>query len=103
MTLSTIRHHPDPEVQGCALANTALGQAAAVFCAMVSGVFLEHIILPCKDRSVRLFDVEPKGKVSESLDSVILFVKEFVPSEAENAQSKLKQLDRPSMRWNVKG
>jgi hypothetical protein len=43
-----------------------------------SGAFLEHIILPCKDRSDKLFDAEPKeGKEFESLDSVILFLKEI--------------------------
>jgi hypothetical protein len=42
-----------------------------------------------------LFDVEPKkGKVAESLDTVILFLKDVVPNEAENAQRKLKRLDR---------
>jgi hypothetical protein len=31
--------------------------------------------------------------VSESLDSVILFLKDVVPNEAGNAQKKLKRLD----------
>jgi hypothetical protein len=47
----TLRHHPDPRLRGCALVVTALGQAASVFCAMDSGAFLKHIILPCKDGS----------------------------------------------------
>ena len=32
-----------------------------------------------------------KGKESESLDSVILFLKEIVPNEAQNAQKKLER------------
>jgi hypothetical protein len=32
--------------------------------------------------------------VSESLDSVIQFLKDVVPNEAENAQRKLKRLDK---------
>jgi hypothetical protein len=31
--------------------------------------------------------------VSESLDSAILFLKEIVPNEAQNAQKKLEQFD----------
>ena len=34
-----VSHCPDPKVRGCALALTALGQAASVLC----GAFLEHI------------------------------------------------------------
>jgi hypothetical protein len=90
----SLRYHPDPRIRGCALAVTALGQAASVFCAMDSGAFLKHVILPCKDGSDRLFEAEPKkGKVSESLDSVILFLKEIVPNEARNAQKKLERFD----------
>ena len=48
---NTLRQYSDPNVQGCALAVTALGQAASVFCAMDSGTSLEHIILSCKDGS----------------------------------------------------
>ena len=40
------RHHPDPKVRGSVLADTALGQAASVFCRVDSGAFLEHVILP---------------------------------------------------------
>jgi hypothetical protein len=69
-----VRHHPDPKVRGCALSNTTLGQAASVFCKAGS---------------------EPKnGKESESLDSVILFLKGVVPNEVESAQRKLKRLDK---------
>jgi hypothetical protein len=32
-----VRHHPDPKIRGCALAETALGQAAFVFCGVDSG------------------------------------------------------------------
>ena len=32
--------------------------------------------------------------MAESLDTVILFLKDVVPNEAENAQRKLKRLDR---------
>jgi hypothetical protein len=39
-----VRHHPDPKLRGCALSNTALGQAASLFCGVNSGAFLEHII-----------------------------------------------------------
>ena len=89
-----LRHHPDPRVQGCALAITALGQAASVFCAMDSGAFPEHIVLPCKNGSDRLFDAESKkGKESESLDSVIIFLRQIVPNEAKNAQMKLERFD----------
>ena len=41
-----IRHHPDPKVQGCSLADTALRQAASVFSTVDSGAFLERIIPP---------------------------------------------------------
>ncbi|KAI0261191.1 hypothetical protein BGY98DRAFT_1104501 [Russula aff. rugulosa BPL654] len=69
----SLLHHPDSRIRGCAFAVTALGQAASVFCAM---------------------DSEPKkGKVSESLDSAILFLKEIVPNEAQNAQKKLERFD----------
>jgi hypothetical protein len=47
----SLLHHPDPRIRGCAFAVTALGQAASVFCAMDSGVFLKYIILLCKDGS----------------------------------------------------
>jgi hypothetical protein len=40
------------------------------------------------------FDAEPQeGKESESLGSVILFLKRIVPREARNAQKSLKQFD----------
>ena len=41
-----LRCHPDPLLQGCALAVTALGQAASQFCAIEAGVFLKHVTLP---------------------------------------------------------
>jgi hypothetical protein len=42
----------------------------------------------------RLFDEEPKdGKVSESFDSVISFLKGTIPNEAEAVQEKLKLSD----------
>jgi hypothetical protein len=41
------------------------------------------------------FDAEPKEeKVSESFDSVIRFLKEIVPNEARNAQTKLELSDK---------
>ena len=40
------------------------------------------------------FDAEPQeGKESESLDSVILFLKKIVPREARTAQKKLERFD----------
>ena len=43
----------------------------------------------------RLFDAEPQeGKESESLDSVITFLKDVVSNEAKNAQKKLEQSDK---------
>jgi hypothetical protein len=86
----SLRYHPDPLIRGCALAVTALGQAASSFCAMDSGAFLKYVILPCENGSDRLFDAEDE---SETLDSVILFLKEIVPNEARNAQEKLEQFD----------
>ena len=91
---SSTVHHPDPKVRGRASAETALGQATSDLCRAESGALLEHIILPCMDRSDRLFDAEPKeGKEFESLGSVILLLKEIVPNEARNAQQKLKDSD----------
>jgi hypothetical protein len=87
-------HSAEPKAQKTASAVSTLGKAAATFCAADSGAFLEHIILPCKDRSDRLFDAEPQeGKESESLDSVILLLKEIVPREAQTAQEKLERFD----------
>jgi len=71
---------------------STLGKAAATFCAADSGVFLEHIILSCRDSSDWLFDAEPQeGKEAETLDSVILFLKEIVPGEAQTAHEKLER------------
>jgi hypothetical protein len=40
-----VRHHSDPNVQGSALADTALQQGASDIFRVESGAFLEHIIL----------------------------------------------------------
>ena len=42
----TDRHRPIPEKSGSRIAETPLGQAAAEFCKVDPGAFLEHIILP---------------------------------------------------------
>jgi hypothetical protein len=87
-------HSAEPKLQKSAFAVSTLRKGAATFCAADSGAFLEHIILPCKDRSDRLFDAEPKeGEESESLDSVILFLREIVPMEAQTAYEKLERFD----------
>ena len=84
----------DPRVRESAFAASTLRKAAATFSAADSGAFFEHIILLCQDGSDRLFDAEPQeGKESESLDSVILFLKEIVPREAQIAQNKLERFD----------
>ena len=49
-TSGTHRHHLDPKVQGRTLVDTALGQAASVFCTTDSGAFLKHIILPLQEQ-----------------------------------------------------
>jgi hypothetical protein len=50
--------------------------------------------LPCKERNDRLYDAEPQeGNESESLDSIIIFLKKIVPREAQNAQNKLERFD----------
>jgi hypothetical protein len=73
---------------------STLAEGAATFCTADPGAFLEHIIIPCKDRSDRLFDSGPQeGKESESLDSLMLFLREIVPRQAQNAQKKLGQFD----------
>lgn len=85
----------DPRVRESAFAASTLRKAAATFSAADSGAFFKHIIiLLCQDGSDRLFDAEPQeGKESESLDSVILFLKEIVPREAQIAQNKLERFD----------
>ena len=84
----------EPKRQKCAFPVSALREAAPKFCTPVPGAFLEQIILPCKNISDRLFDAEPReGKESESLDSVIIFLKEIVPNEAQNAQKILERFD----------
>jgi len=63
-------HSAGPKAQTSAFAVSTLGKAAATFCA------------------------EPQeGKEFESLDSVILFLKEIVPREARLAQDKLGRFD----------
>ncbi|KAF8497561.1 hypothetical protein F5888DRAFT_297765 [Russula emetica] len=85
---------PEPSLQMLAFAVSALGKAATILCAADSGAFLEHIILPYKDRSDRLFDAEPQGgNERESLDSVIRFLKETVPMEAQTARETLERFD----------
>jgi hypothetical protein len=89
--LSDLLHPAEPKRE---ILPSTLEEGAAKFCTADSGAFTEHIILPCKDRSDRLFDAEPQeGKVSESLDSVILFLKRIVPREAQNAKKNLKRFD----------
>jgi hypothetical protein len=41
-------HSDDPKVQQSAIVVSTLGQAAAIFCVVDSGAFLEHIILPAR-------------------------------------------------------
>jgi hypothetical protein len=70
---------------------SALGEWAAIFRTADSGAFLKHL---CADRTDRLFDTEPQeGKVSESLESLILFLKKIVPREVQDAQEKLERFD----------
>jgi hypothetical protein len=84
----------EPEVQMTGFAVSTLGQAAEIFCAMDSGAFLEHLFLPCRDRSDQHFDAEPQeGKEFESFDSVILFLKEIVPRELQLVHEKLERFD----------
>ena len=44
-------HSAEPKVQKTAFAFSTLGKAAATFCPPDSGAFLEHVIVPCKDKS----------------------------------------------------
>jgi hypothetical protein len=41
-----LRHSAEPDVQRSAVVVSTLGQAAAIFCAVDSGAFLEHITVP---------------------------------------------------------
>jgi len=68
-----LHRHSNPNVRRYALAVTALGHAAAIFCTMDSE--------------------DDKGKEPKSLDSIIIFLKEIVPREAQNAQKKLGRFD----------
>jgi hypothetical protein len=92
---STLPLSDEPRRQKSAFPVSTLREAAAKFCTADPGAFLEHhIVLPYQDRSDRLFDAEPQeGKESESLDSVILFLREIVPNEAQNTQKKLERFD----------
>lgn len=92
--ISTILlHSADSKVKMSACAVSTLGKAAATFCTPDPGALLEHIT-PRERRDDRLFDAEPQeGNESESLDSVILFLKKIVPREAQNAQNKLERFD----------
>ena len=73
---------------------STLAEGAATFCTADPGAFLEHKIIPCKDRTDRLCNAEPQdGKESESLDSLILFLRKIVPRQAQNAQKKLGRFD----------
>ena len=92
--VSWVRGKPRGEKWEGGIPPSTLEEAAATLCTGDPGTFLEHIILPCKDRSDRPFDAEPQeGKQSESPDSVILFLKNIVPREAQNAQRILGEFD----------
>jgi len=68
-------HSAEPKVQKAAFVVSTLGVAATTFCAAYS---------------------EPQdsaGKVSESLDNLILFLKKIVPKEAQDAQERLERFD----------
>ncbi|KAF8497559.1 hypothetical protein F5888DRAFT_297945 [Russula emetica] len=66
-------HSAEPKVQKLAPAVSALGKAAGEFCTADSE--------------------SQEGKESESLDSVILFLKKIVPREAQIAQKNLERFD----------
>jgi len=89
--VSPFLHTVAPGVSMISPAASTLWKAAAAFCGMASGTSLEHRIL------VRVYSTRNaetrEGKESENVESVLLFLKETVPKEAQTAQKRLARFD----------
>jgi hypothetical protein len=89
--ISPFMHSAVPGVSTISPAASTLWKAAAAFCGAASGASLEHrtLVRECSTR-----DVETKeGKESENVESVLLFLKETVPKEAQTAKKRLARFD----------
>jgi hypothetical protein len=90
--VSPFLHSVGPGASTIACAASTLWKAAAAFCEDASGAFLEHF--PLRYGMSQLSDAEVnEGKDSESIDSVLIFLKATVPKEAQKAQKSLARFD----------
>jgi len=89
--VSPILHIVAPGASMISPAASMLWKAAAAFCGAASGTSLEHRTL------VRVYSSRNaearKGKESENIESVLLFLKETVPKGAQTAQERLARFD----------
>ncbi|KAI9513449.1 hypothetical protein F5148DRAFT_1278821 [Russula earlei] len=89
--LSPFVHSAAPGVGMIAPAASTLWKAAAAFCGAASGAFSGYAAL---ERKCSTLDADVhEGKESESIESVLQFLKETVPKEAHTAQKRLARFD----------
>jgi len=99
--VSPFLHSVAPGVGVIAPAASALWKAAAAFCGVALGTFPlgmhnPPIYVPGEERSSDrpLFYIEMhEGKECEGIESVLQFLKETVPKEAQTAQKRLARFD----------
>lgn len=104
--ISPLLHSVAPGAGLIAPAASTLWKAAAAFCGAAEGTYVPLLECATPHRSGReesnLLVIEPplfldvemqEGKESESIESVLLFLKETVPKEAQTAQKRLARFD----------
>ena len=89
--VSPFLHSAAPGLSMVAPAASALWKAAAAFCGAASGMFLNRTVL--KRRSSNSDAEIREGRESENIESVLLFLKDIVPKEAQTAQKSLARFD----------
>jgi hypothetical protein len=90
--VSPFLHSVAPGLSMVAPAASTLWKAAAAFCGTASGMFFLIELFsngghPIPDAEIR------EGRESESIESVLLFLKDIVPKEAQTAQKSLGRFD----------
>jgi hypothetical protein len=88
--VSPFLHSVAPGISMIAPAASTLWKAAAAFCGAASGMFpLEFLTRRSSNSDAEMH----AGKEPESIESVLLFLKDVVPKEAQKAQKSLARFD----------